>query len=171
MKIVACALFAAIIAVCSLITIPLPSGVPVTLQTFAIALCAAVGGSVSGVVSTSVYILIGAVGVPVFSGMKGGFAVLLGPTGGFLFGFIPFAFLCGIGFKHIAARIGVSVAGLVVCHLIGAVQYALIAGISLWESICLVSLPFIIKDILSIATAHFAAVPIKKAISRFSEAK
>ena len=91
-RIVMCALFAAIIAVSAQVTVPLPTNVPITLHTFGVALCAAVGGALAGTVSTAVYVLIGAVGLPVFAGMKGGFAVLFGPTGGFLFGFIIMAF-------------------------------------------------------------------------------
>ena len=86
--IVLCALFAAITAVLSQIAIPMPSGVPVTLQTFAIALCGFYLCTARATVSTVVYVLLGAVGVPVFSGFKGGIASIVGPTGGFIIGFI-----------------------------------------------------------------------------------
>ena len=84
--IVLCALFAAITAVLSQIAIPMPSGVPVTLQTFAIALCGFYLCTARATVSTVVYVLLGAVGVPVFSGFKGGIASIVGPTGGFIIG-------------------------------------------------------------------------------------
>ena len=78
LQVVMCALFAAIIAVSAQVQVPLPTNVPITLHTFGVALCAAVGGAMAGTVSTAVYVLIGAVGVPVFAGMKGGFAVMCG---------------------------------------------------------------------------------------------
>ena len=81
-------MFAAVLAVMSQIAIPMPSGVPMTLQTFAVALAGAVLGWKLGALSALVYLLLGAAGVPVFSGMSGGLGVLLGKTGGFIFGFI-----------------------------------------------------------------------------------
>lgn len=90
-------MFAAVLAVMSQIAIPMPSGVPMTLQTFAVALAGAVLGWKLGALSALVYLLLGAAGVPVFSGMSGGLGVLLGKTGGFIFGFIFMALLCGLG--------------------------------------------------------------------------
>ena len=81
-----CAIGAALIAVCAWISIP--ADVPFTLQTFAIfAVCGLLGGK-RGTVSVLVYLLLGAVGAPVFAGFRGGFASLIGTTGGYLVGFI-----------------------------------------------------------------------------------
>ena len=171
LQLVICALFAAIMAVSAQVTLPLPTNVPITLQTFGVALCAAVGGSMTGTVSTSVYLLLGAVGLPVFSMMRGGFGMLLGPTGGFLFGFIPLAFFCGIVCKNFAFRIGFSVIGLLICYLCGALQYCLIAQIGFIESVTVVVLPFMLKDILSVIAAQLMAVPIRKAIASYGVAK
>ena len=74
-------MFAAVLAVMSQVAIPMPSGVPMTLQTFAVALAGAVLGWKLGALSALVYLLLGAAGVPVFSGMSGGLGVLLGKTG------------------------------------------------------------------------------------------
>ncbi len=167
--IVMCALFAAIIAVSAQITLPLPTQVPISLQTFGVALCAAVGGSVTGTVSTSVYVLLGAVGVPVFASMRGGLDTLLGPSGGFLFGFIVMAFFCGIQTRHLWSRLGLSLIGLAVCYLCGAVQYALLMQKDLITSITLVVLPFVLKDALSIAAAQYMAIPIRRALLRSSQ--
>ncbi len=165
--IVTCALFAAIIAISAQISLPLPTNVPITLQTFGVALCAAVGGSMIGTISTSVYVLLGAVGLPVFSMMRGGFAMLVGPTGGFLLGFIPFAFFCGISSKNFAFKMGFSIIGLIVCYLCGALQYCLIAQIGFIESITVVVLPFMLKDILSTVAAQLMAIPIRKAVAQY----
>ena len=102
--IVLCALFAAITAVLSQIAIPMPSGVPVTLQTFAIALCGFYLCTARATVSTVVYVLLGAVGVPVFSGFKGGIASIVGPTGGFIIGFIAMAAISGIAFRNMPEK-------------------------------------------------------------------
>ena len=91
------AMFAAVIAVLAQIAFPLPSGVPVTLQTFAVALTGVVLGAKLGTISTFIYILLGAVGVPVFSGFNGGLGAIVGKTGGFIWGFLFLAFFAGAG--------------------------------------------------------------------------
>ena len=170
--IVLCALFAAIIAILSQIAIPMPSGVPVTLQTFAIALCGYYLCTVRATVSTLVYVLIGAVGVPVFSGFKGGFASIVGPTGGFIIGFIAMAAICGVSFRtlpdkfRVPVRIAMGIAGLAACHIFGFVQYSLISGKDLLTSFLLVSVPYLVKDIISVVAAYFAALAISKALKR-----
>ena len=165
LQVVMCALFAAIIAVSAQVTLPLPTQVPITLHTFGVALCAAVGGAFMGGISTAVYVLLGAVGIPVFAGMRGGFEVLLGPTGGFLFGFIIMAFLCGIKTAHLWSAVGFSLIGLAVCYLCGAVQYALLMQKDMITSIALVVLPFVLKDVLSVIAAQYMAIPIRKALA------
>ncbi|MEG1426953.1 MAG: biotin transporter BioY, partial [Oscillospiraceae bacterium] len=92
-------LFAAVVVVLTMISIPMPSGVPITLQTFAVALCGYLLGRKYGVASVLVYMAIGAIGLPVFSGFHGGVGALVGLTGGFIWGFLPMAFLCGLAVK------------------------------------------------------------------------
>ena len=82
-------LFAVVIAICSWISIP--TVVPFTLQTFAVFLAVAVLGGKRGTLAVIVYVLLGAVGLPVFSGFKGGIGVLLNTTGGFIIGFVFFS--------------------------------------------------------------------------------
>ena len=88
---------AAVMAVLSQISIPLPTGVPVTLQTFAVALCGYVLGVGMGGSALAVYLALGAVGLPVFAGFSGGVGSFLGVTGGFLWGFFLMSLLCGLG--------------------------------------------------------------------------
>ena len=88
------ALMAVIITICSWISIPGP--VPFTLQTFAVFTALLLLGTRDGLISITVYLLLGAVGVPVFSGFSGGIGHLLGPTGGYLIGFIVMGFVFGI---------------------------------------------------------------------------
>ena len=123
-KITFVGLMTAVIAVLSQIAIPLPSGVPITLQTFAVALTGYMLSYKYGSAAVVTYILLGAVGVPVFSGLKGGAGVLFGVTGGFIFGFLPMAFLCGLSskMKQIPALL-MGLAGLFVCHFKQFIQH------------------------------------------------
>lgn len=86
-------IFAAIIAVCAQISIPMPVGVPFTLQTFAVPLAGIILGTKRGTLSVIVYVMLGIIGIPVFSGFRGGFAVLFGATGGYIISF-PVMVLC-----------------------------------------------------------------------------
>ena len=76
------ALFTAVICILSIWQIPLPSGVPITLQTFALALCGYVIGAKLGAISATLYLLLGLIGLPVYAGMAAGPGVLFGPKGG-----------------------------------------------------------------------------------------
>ena len=127
------AMFTAIISVLSIMQIPTPWGVPFTLQTFAMALCGYVLGWKYGTISTVLYILIGAIGVPVFAGMSAGVGILTGATGGYLFGFIIMTFLCGIGrvymkkgAKGIVWLVAFSALGLAACHILGIIQLSML---------------------------------------------
>ncbi|MBI9095029.1 MAG: biotin transporter BioY [Sphaerochaeta sp.] len=93
-KTVLTALFASLIIVGAYIRFPLPP-VPITLQTLFVISAALLGGTAIGVGSVAIYLLLGAVGLPVFTA-GGGLGILLGPTGGFLFGLLPAALLAGI---------------------------------------------------------------------------
>lgn len=152
------ALMTAVIAVCSQLAIPMPSGMPVTLQTFAVALAGCFLGAKWGAASITVYILLGTVGVPVFSGFKGGAQALFGATGGFIFGFIAMAILCGLSAKKPAAlKIPLGAAGLAVCHTAGVLQYSLVTGTPFTAAFLAVSLPFLLKDAVSLFLAAAAA--------------
>ncbi|HKL59053.1 MAG TPA: biotin transporter BioY [Sphaerochaeta sp.] len=93
-KTVLTALFASLIIVGAYIRFPLPP-VPITLQTLFVISASLLGGTAIGVGSVAIYLLLGAVGLPVFTA-GGGLGILLGPTGGFLFGLLPAALLAGI---------------------------------------------------------------------------
>lgn len=171
--IVGVGVMAAIIAVLSQITIPLPTHVPVTLQTFAVALAGYFLGWQGGTAAALVYALLGAIGVPVFAGWSGGFGVITGYTGGFIYGFIVMAFLCGLGAKFCsnkisskAVAIALGIAGLACDHLLGAIQYAVIANISLGKSILLVSVPYLVKDIISVVAAYLISIEIVSRLAK-----
>lgn len=162
------ALFSAVTAVLAQISFMLPFGIPLTLQTFAVALCGYILGKRDGTVSVLVYILLGLVGVPVFAGFSGGIHKIIGLTGGFIIGFLPFAFLAGLGKeKKIAAALTLGIAGVLACHACGVVQYAVLSGISLQKSFFTVSSAFLLKDIVSVVGAYICSLPICRALSRF----
>jgi biotin transport system substrate-specific component len=161
--------FTAVIAVCSQIVFPLPSGVPVTLQTFAVALCGYVLGWKRGLLSIGAYILLGALGAPVFSSFRAGIGMIFGVTGGFIIGFIPMVFFCGLSLKYKSrmTKLLQGAPGLVICHLAGTVQFGLVTGGGFLRSVAVVSLPFILKDIVSVAAAFFLAEQVKKRVRFF----
>lgn len=152
------ALFAALLALLSQLAIPLPSGVPATLQTFAVALCGFTLGVKKGTIAVAVYLLLGAIGLPVFAGFLGGVGVFVGVTGGFLWGFLALAALCGTG------RVCLAPLGLMACHALGVAQFALVAQTSLGQSFVLVSLPYLLKDAISLAAAYFAARAVRRGL-------
>ena len=155
-QIVLTGMMTAVLAVLSIVTIPLPTGVPVTLQTFAMA------GA-----SSALYLILGAIGVPVYAGMSGGFGALLGPAGGFIFGFIPMAMLCGAGIKKgfPGKPFVLGIAGLAVCHAFGVVQFSIITGNTIPASFLAVSVPYIVKDVISVVVAEILGVAVRKALS------
>ena len=152
--------FAALLVVLSQVSIPLPTGIPVTLQTFAVALCGCVLGPSVGSAAVGVYLALGAVGVPVFAGFSGG--------AGALVAFLPMAFLCGLGAqqknKFLALALGL--AGLAVCHGCGAVQFALVMSISPAQAFLAASAPYLVKDVLSLVLAYGAARAVVLALKR-----
>ena len=156
------------IAVCSQISIPLPVGIPITLQTFAVALCGFTLPLPCALASIGVYIALGAVGAPVFSSFGGGIGVLIGKTGGFIFGFIAMTMLCALGMRlsrrPLAPVLGF--VGLMLCHCAGAAQYAMLSEITFAQSFLAVSVPFLIKDFASVSLAFLIAMRLNKAISR-----
>lgn len=153
------ALFAAITAVLAQIALPLPSGVPITLQTFAVALTGCYLGWRYGLTSVIVYIALGAVGLPVFASFRGGIAVIAGATGGFIMGFLPMAALCGLGasLRGRVTGIALALSGMLSCHVCGVVWYSAVTSTGLLPAAALVSLPFLIKDGLSVAAAFYIA--------------
>lgn len=152
--------FAALIGVLSQIAIPMPTGVPVTLQTFAVALCGYFLGAKRGAAAVIVYILLGAVGAPVFTGFKGGFACIGGLTGGFIYGFLAMVLLCGLPLKNKPFRIALGIAGVIVLHFFGVLQYSLITENGFIQSFLLVSAPYLIKDFVSVVLGYIGALAV-----------
>lgn len=168
MTLVLTGLCTAIICVLSVISIPLPSGVPITLQTFAVALCSYIIGIRLAPVCVILYLCIGAIGIPVFAGFSSGVGTFAHFTGGFLWGFILMAVLCGLGMRcrNKFASIGFGMLGLLVCHLCGVIQFSIVAGMPFMESFFVASFPYLIKDGVSVAAAYFVALGVLHALKR-----
>ena len=167
-------LFAALIAVCSQIQIP--GAVPFTLQTFAVFLAGGLLGGKRGTISVFVYILLGAVGLPVFAGFKGGIGALIGTTGGYIIGFI-FSMLVFVVFelllKEKAKKIiplGITmVIGLIICYAFGTAWFMIVytntkEPIGLITALSWCVFPFIIPDIVKIALALTLTSRLKRFI-------
>lgn len=166
-KLVLISLFASLIAVLSQMSIPMPSGVPLTLQTFAVTLTGVVLGYKIAPIAVLVYIALGAASVPVFSNFKGGLQVLFGSTGGFIFGFVFFSLFCGIRLKEKKiTEILLCCSGLLICHILGTLQFSILSNISFVKCLSIVSLPFIPKDILSVISGYLIGIKIKSKLQK-----
>ena len=158
------ALMAALMCVLSPLAIPI-GPVSLTLQTMVVALTGYVLGAKKGILSVVVYLLIGACGLPVFSGFRGGVEVLTGATGGYLIGFLFMAALCGLGKKRalwqgILAGLG----GLLVVYIIGTIQLKLVSGMTFVQAIMAGVVPFVVKDAASVACAALLARALAKRV-------
>lgn len=160
---------AVIITVCSWISIPMT--VPFTLQTFAVFFVLGLLGGKRGFISILVYILLGAVGVPVFSGFTGGFARLIGMTGGYIIGFLIMAavyWLAEVLFgRKLIVRIIAMVIGLLLCYAFGTawfmVVYARESGaIGLGTALSMCVIPFLLPDAAKMALGIFLSSKLKK---------
>lgn len=162
-KLVYAALLVALTAAMSQISVPMPSGVPMTLQTFAIAFVAYFIGWKAGLGVIAAYLFLGAAGAPVFASFTGGAYKLVNVTGGFLWGFLPMVFITGLvnKFKLMPLSAAAGILGLFVCHALGVLQYSLVAEVSFLQSAATVSLPYIAKDILSVILAYAFARTVK----------
>ncbi len=156
-KMIDAAVFCAVIAACAQILLPMPAGVPMTLQTLAVALCGYCIGWKYALAAVGTYLLLGGIGLPIFSGFGGGFGWLFGAGGGFLVGFLLIAVGCGLPMKNRIAKVLTGIAGLLVCHCCGVVWYAYVTHQSLWQAVLTGSLPYLWKDLLCVWLAELIA--------------
>lgn len=154
------ALMAVIIAVCSWISIP--TTVPFTLQTFGVFCALGLLGGKRGTFAVLVYIILGAVGVPVFAGFSGGVGVLFGSTGGYIIGFLLSAIAYWIITKAFGDKLPVMIiamaVGLLVCYAFGTAWFMFVyakntGAIGLATALGWCVFPFIIPDAVKIACA------------------
>ena len=163
------AVFAVIMAICSWISIP--AAVPFTLQTFGVFIAVGVLGGKRGSLSVLVFILLGAIGIPVFANFSGGIGVLAGPTGGYIIGFLFSALLMWtmekLPGKKSVMQIVSMIAGLIVCYAFGTVWFVIVYGrmngpIGFTAALASCVVPFIIPDIIKIALAYVLSRKLRK---------
>ncbi len=162
------AMLSALICVCSLLYIPMT--VPITMQTFAVFFAMLYLGGRGASLAVLIYIAIGALGVPVFSGFSGGIGRLFDMSGGFIFGFLfaslVFWLLEKIPHRQTVRHAAISMSiSLVIIYIFGTVQYSLISGTPILSSFLVCAVPFIIPDIIKISLAYTVSRRLKKGFS------
>lgn len=152
---IVCLVSSFVLAIAAQISIPLPGGVPMTLQTFSVAFLGYYLPKKYRIKSIFTYLFLGLIGIPVFASGNFGISTILGLTGGFLFGFIFLVYFCGkaTSTEKFINKLALSITGLLLCHFFGILQYSILTGLNLWQSFLLVSLPFLLKDFLSVIFA------------------
>jgi biotin transport system substrate-specific component len=164
------ALFASLLAISSLISVPIPiSPVPITLQVLMVYLVTGILGPIFGALACVIYLILGAIGLPVYAGASSGLAVLFGPTGGYLFGFPIASFLGGLVCKQrvsskkmdllrICIAFGITLSAI---YLAGVLWLASYLHISLYQGFLLGAVPFLPVDALKAAFAIPIALRIR----------
>ena len=145
------ALFAALTAVCAWISIPV-GDVAFTMQTFAVFLTMGLLGGKWGAVSILIYLLLGAAGMPVFSGFRGGIGALVGVTGGYLWGFLAAALIYWALERF--GKLPAMVAGQAVCYLCGSLWFMVYSGGGMGLILLRCVVPYLIPDGVKIVLAY-----------------
>ena len=167
-NLVVCSLFAAMTAVLSQISIPLPNGIPLTLQLLAVFLCGVILGAKKGFISTLVYVALGAIGLPVFAGFTGGFQYIVGYSGGFIISFPLVAFIIGFVSEKTDNMVLIllsTILGLIVSYTIGTLVFSLVTNTSISASLAACVIPFIFTDLLKCFIATVIGLKLKENIS------
>lgn len=166
-------IFAAVLAVISQISIPMPTGVPITIQIFGIAFVGVILGSRLGVLAAVTYILLGAVGLPIFSNFRGGIQTLFGLTGGYIWAWPIMIYFCGLrsktSIKHLNTLLMflLPVLGTVINEIIGGLQWAALSGdMTVYGVFAYSMVAFVPKDIILTLVAVVLGIPIRKAIKQ-----
>lgn len=158
--------------ICLLAPLSLPAGaIPISLATFAIYITACIVNVKTSVCAVIIYILLGAVGLPVFSSFRGGFHMLAGITGGYLIGYIPCAVIIGLlvgKFENKKWIYPLSIIlGTAMCYLIGTLWYMLQTDSGFSSALTVCVLPFIIGEIVKIPVASLVGMTLRKRLTGF----
>lgn len=159
---------AALIAVCSWLSIP--ASIPFTLQSFAVCLIAALLGLRRGTLAVLIYTLLGAAGLPVFSGFTGGLGILLGATGGYILGFLLVSLAVGFAADRFPGRrlplvLGMLL-GMLLCYICGTAWFIAVysrssGAIGVLSALSLCVFPFLLPDALKCVLALFIALRLR----------
>ncbi len=171
-ELTAVALFTALTAICSQISIPLPfSPVPITLSIFPIFLGALLLGAKCAVLSQLAYVLLGVCGAPVFAGLTGGLAAVTGPKGGYIVSYIVISLVMGyLADKRRAATVRsdllLMLLGLAICYGLGSAWLAYSIGRDFVTALGMGALPFIPLDLVKIGVSAVLARQLRSALTR-----
>ena len=164
-----CATFVAISALLAQVVVPI-GAVPINFALIGVLVASGVLDTKGAVITQAVYIALGIVGVPVFAGFLAGVGVLLGPTGGFIVGYVFTALITSILIKHIKP-IPAMLVGLLLCYALGCAWFAISQKVTALSAFYVTVLPFIIPDVIKIIISHFIIAKIKKALGTDSLSK
>lgn len=170
-----CGVLVALLAASAWITVPL-GPVPFTMQTFVLALLPQVVSTRDAVFTVVVYLLLGAVGVPVFSGFQGGLGVLMGPTGGYLLGFAAGMPVAGaVAHADVLPRrargVTAGIALLAVSYTLGTLQLMNVYGIDAPAALAVAVVPFVVPDVVKVAMSVGVAERINRALGAVAEGR
>ena len=170
-----CGVLVALLAASAWITVPL-GPVPFTMQTFVLALLPQVVSTRDAVFTVVVYLLLGAVGVPVFSGFQGGLGVLMGPTGGYLLGFAAGMPVAGaVAHADVLPRrargVAAGIALLAVSYTLGTLQLMNVYGIDAPAALAVAVVPFVVPDVVKVAMSVSVAERINRALGAVAEGR
>lgn len=167
------AIMAAAICITAPFSIPMPSAVPLSLATLAVYLAGALLGKTKGIAAVAVYILLGLVGLPVFSGFMGGPAVLFGATGGYIIGYLPCVFITGAFSERFCGKplalISGMVLGTLLLYVIGTVWFVMFTGADVLSALMVCVVPFIAGDALKITAASVICISLRKKLEFIDE--
>ena len=179
-RLAVCAVMAAVMCIIAPVSIPL-GPISITGGTLAIYLSVYLLGGAWGTASVLVYLLVGFVGAPVFSNYMGGAARLLGPTGGYLVGYLPMAFLAGLiiqqtwplsgrekksAARALAVQLLAMVLGTALLYAFGTAWYCFQAGVDLQKALAACVFPFIPFDLLKMAAALLLGFPLRRRLEQ-----
>lgn len=165
-NIVTYSLFAALICIFSCVSIPV-GAVPITLSLMAVLMSALILGSKGGAISSLIYIVLGSFGLPVFSGFGGGFQILFGPTGGYIWSYVLVAYIAGFS-KNISAKslkFLIVFSAVTVCYFFGTLQFSFVQKMSFLSSLALCVYPFVIGDVIKVVAAVCVAEAVCKRLN------
>ncbi len=169
-KIVLVGMFSGLLAIISPLQIIIPfSPVPITLQVVGMVLAGGILGSRLGFLSVLIYTILGLVGLPIFAGFKSGLPALIGPTGGYIIGFIAAAYIIGklVEVKAepgLAYIIFANMIGLIVLYTIGTLQLSFIYTHSIYKALLAGVLPYIIPDLIKILFSSILTIQVRKVL-------
>lgn len=168
------ALFASLISVFGFISIPIPgTPIPIVLQNMLVVLTSLLLGCARGCLSVALFLILGLIGLPVFSGGGGGLARFLGPTGGFLYGYLVAAIISGSiarfpqGDKKTSlVRLYIaSFLGFIFLYVPGVIHFMIVLNKTFSQTMALAVLPYLPLDAVKACVTPLIAYPLRKTIT------